>query len=282
MLALVLCPPSPVFAASVLGIQTEAAVSADDNVTRAKGDDRLSDQSLLINASKTFKLSLSRNLRLLASGVVGGEKFNHHDGLSRYFAGLQFTYQYRPSGAFDAPTFGCFFRSFREEYESDLRDGYRHAFGCTVQKPITDRIGVSVALIHNERDGKSRVFDTEDNAARVNLDYSLPPKWGTLYLGAEYHRGDVVSTARPALEFVDIADAIVRDDAFAGGRSAYRFEAGTVLTTLGYNLRLGRRQSLDFAWRRAESKSKSKPTFPGAGSVRYVDNQISLAYLLKF
>jgi hypothetical protein len=283
VLALSVCVPLPVAADQPLGIKAEAVVAIDDNVNRARGDDKISDRFLNVTLSKTFKLPLGRHARLLSRGSIGAERFDRHDDLSRYFAAVQLDLQYRPSAAFGAPTYGVFYRGARDEYESRLRDGYRHSVGVTMHKPLTDRIELFAALAHNIRDAKSTVFDTEDNAARLNLDWSVGRGRATVYAGAEYRNGESVSTAPPALDFVDIAEAIILDDAFSGPpRFAYRFEAHTILTTLGANWALGKGQSLDLSWRRVESESKSKPTYPMADEVRYFDNQLSLAYLLRF
>ena len=275
--------PSTVLAEEPLGIRIEAAFTADNNVTRARDSgDKLSDRSYSLNLSKSLNIPVSEHTRLSLLGFMGGEKFETYTGLSRYFAGIQGEFQYRPSGEFGAPTFGAFVRSSRDEYESNLRDGYRHSAGLNVHKAVTDRIDVFGAVARNIRDGKSTVFDTRDYSARLNLDYSLT-RYGTVYLGGEYRRGDVVSTARPALAFVDIAEAIVRDDAFTDTeRFAYRIQARTVLTTLGYNFAFGEGHALDFSWRWVRSTPTTEPGFATAGAIRYYVNQFTLAYLIRF
>jgi hypothetical protein len=115
----------------------------------------------------------------------------------------------------------------------------------------------------------------------VNLDYALAAK-STLYLGIEYRRGQSVSSALPELAFVDIAQAIVRDDAFDDGRGAYRLKAKTGIVTLGFSHGLKEDQSLDLSLRWVQSTALDKPTFPGAGTIRYYDTQVSVAYLLRF
>ncbi len=272
---------SPLQAAPKIAIQAEAVALFDDNVTRAKGNDKTSDISIGVNANASFPIQISRKLRMRFRGTVQAQKFNRHGGLSRYSAIAQADLQYRPSGKFSAPTYGAFVRTAVDEYESHLRDGFRHSFGVDIHKRVTDRVNVFAAMSRTVRDGKSRVFDASDYGGRLIIDYANPWYPGVLYLGGEYRRGDITSTARPALEFVDIADAIVLDDIF-DGRASYRFEANTILTTLGYSLPLSREHSLDFSWRWIESTSRSKATFAGAEKVRYVDNQVALAFLIRF
>jgi hypothetical protein len=278
-----LCAPSAARADEPLGIRVEAAVTADSNVTRAQGaGDKFSDQSFGFSLAKSHIFPVSEHTRFVALGKLGGERFGTYSGLSRTFLGLEGEYQYRPSGEFGAPTFGVFGRGYRDYYESHLRDGYRYTAGVRVLRSLTDRLDLYADLTYNRRDGRSKVFDGHDLAALVNLDFSLT-QGGTLYAGAQYRHGDIVSTARPALEFVDIAKAIVEDDVFTDTqRFAYRIEARTIVTTLGYNLALKEGHSLDFSWRWVRSRATDDPGFTGAVPVRYFVSQFSLAYLFRF
>jgi hypothetical protein len=80
---------------------------------------------------------------------------------------------------------------------------------------------------------------------------------------------------------VSIAQVFVLDDAFPGKQLyAYRYEARTWVGTVGYNLPLGPRESIDFSWRRAQATPTVRPDFDVQGSLRYVDNQYSV-FLLK-
>lgn len=273
-----LCAPSILLAAEPLDIRIEAGFTTDDNVTRARGADRLSDQSYSLNLSKSLDIPVSQHTRLLLLGFLGGEKFRAYTGLSRYFYGIQGEFQYRASGEFGSPIFGAFVRGSKDQYESDLRDGYRYSAGLTVRKPVTDRIHLFGNLAYNVRDGKSIVFDTKDWSARLNLDYALT-RSGSVYLGGEYRRGDVVSTALPSPIAEAIAEADVRDDAFTGiVRQAYRLKARTALATIGYNLAFGEGQALDVSWRWVQST----PTSAQGNSIRYFDNQFTVAYLIRF
>jgi hypothetical protein len=278
-----MCGPSALFAAQFLDFRVEAAYTYDDNVTRSEGAGNvLSDRfyTLSLNAGKSFQLT--RHTRLVAGLFLGGDGYDKYDGLSRYFGGIQGEFQYRSSGEFDAATFGLFLKGSRDQYDSELRDGYRYTAGVRVLKPLTDRLDLFAALAYNKRDGKSTVFDADDYSARLNLDYRLT-RWSTVYLGGEYRNGDVISTARPSLALVTIAEAVVRDDAFTDAeRLAYRIKADTVITTLGYNLAFGEQHSLDFSWRWVQSKAHDAPAFGAAGKPEYTVNHYSVAYLFRF
>jgi hypothetical protein len=190
--------------------------------------------------------------------------------------------QYRPSPDFGAPTFALFGRVFGQDYESDERRGYRYTIGVSAREELTDRIALFGALAYNDRQARSDVFTGRDGSARVNLDYALTPV-STFYLSGEYRHGDIVSTGTPDLSNLDVARASVIDDAFPGPvRIAYRFRGDTYLAGVGYNLAIGPRDSLDLSLHFVQSQSGTQPNFPGAGVIRYYDNQFSIVYLVRF
>ena len=259
-----------------------AGYSMDDNVTRAKsGPDKLSDDSYSVNVSKTVVNPLSEQSRLLLTGTLGGEKFHTFNGLSHALASGEAEYQYRESSDFDAPSFGVFGKLTGESYETRLRDGYRLSAGISIRQALTDRINIFGALSRNWRNATSSVFSTRDNSLRANIDYALKDDQ-TLYFGAEYRRGDIVSTGRASLENVSIAKVFAQDDAYPGGQFfSYRFGGSTLLTTLGYNLSLGNHDSVDFSWRRVRSTPGLRPSFVTSPR-NYIDNQLSAVYLMRF
>jgi hypothetical protein len=262
-------------------VQVDLGYTYDDNVTRARtGDQILADQLLGLNASAGGTLRLNDNTRVVVTGTLNGERFKTYEGLSNLSGGLQAELQYRPSAAFDAVTFGAFARGWLDNYESHLRDGSHFAVGVNAQGAVTDRIGVFGELAWNQRDAQSDVWDLHYYSARLNLDYSLGRN-GTLYLNGEYRRGNTVSDGGPTLVNVRLAQVFVLDDAFPGKQLfAYRQSARTWVSSLGYNLPLGQRASIDISWRRVQATPTDQPDFDVQGSLRYTDNQYSL-FLLK-
>lgn len=265
-----------------LNLQFDTGITSDSNVTRAKaGPDRLGDHSYSVNIAKTWDFNLTEQSRILVTGTAGGEKFHRYNGLSRVSAGVEGEYQFRRSSEFNEPTLGAFARLTADGFESDLRDGYRVAFGLNVRQALTDRIGFFGALSRNQRNAASPVFDTRDTAVRGNLDYSVNNR-STLYLSGEFRRGDFVSTGRASLENVTIAKQFTQDDAFAGGQLfSYRVDGNTALFTVGYNLTFGNKDSLDFSWRHVRSKPGLRPAFVTSPR-NYKANQWSAVYLLRF
>jgi hypothetical protein len=260
-------------------VRVEAGITFDDNINRARSDaDRLGDDVYTLNVAKGMIFPVGTNGRIVASGFVNGEKPRRILGLERASLGAQAEFQYRTSSEFGAPTFGVFAHLTFDEYHSDLRSGHRYSLGVNLRRPLTDRIDLFAALAANARDAQNDTFDGRETSARFNLDYALG-RQGTVYLGGEYRRGDVVSTGRSSPDIVAVAKTFVVDDAFASrGFLSYRIEAKTVLWTLGYNRPLGPRDSIDFSARHIYST----PTDAPASSTRYVVNQYSLAYLMRF
>jgi uncharacterized protein YhjY with autotransporter beta-barrel domain len=265
-----------------LDVQVDAGFTRDDNVTRAKaGPDKLSDGAYSVNISKTIQQELTEQSRIVLTGSLGGEKFHRYNGLSRVTGSVDAEYQYRNSSEFGDPTLGVFAKLTGEAYETSLRDGHRVSVGLSIRQPLTDRINLFGALAHNRREAQSAVFSTRDNSVRGNVDYALSND-ETIYVGAEYRRGDIVSTGRPSLENASIAKVTVQDDAYAGGQLfSYKLEGRTVLATIGYNLNFGANDSLDFSWRHVRSTPGLRPAFVTSPR-NYKANQLSVVYLLRF
>ena len=264
-------------------VQIDLGYTYDDNVTRARAADViLADQLLGLNLSAGGTLRINDNTRVVVTGMLNGERFKTYNGLSNLSGGLQAELQYRQSAAFDAVTFGAFARGWLDNYDSHLRDGSRVALGVSAQGALTDRIGVYGEFSWNQRRAQSEVWDLNYYSARLNLDYSLG-RSGTVYLNGEYRSGDTVSDGRPSIVNVSLAQVFVLDDAFPGKQLyAYRYDAHTWVGTVGYNLPLGRRASIDISWRRAQGTPTDRPDFDVQGSLRYVDNQYSLFFLKAF
>jgi hypothetical protein len=264
-------------------VHVEAGFTFDDNVTRGRvADEILSDKIYSLNLATSRTFSIDNNTRAVVTGLVNGEMFHQYTGLAHLSGGLQAEAQYRGSGDYDAVTLAVFARGWLDNYQSQLRDGGRYSVGVSARRSLTDRIDVFGELSGNWRRAQSAVWDLADYAARLSFDYSLG-RSGAFYLTGEFHRGDTVSDGRASLENLSIAEVFVLDDAFPGkGLFAYRFEANTWVGMLGYNFPLGPRDSIDFSWRRIQSTPTAQPPFESPGSLRYIDNQYSVVYLLRF
>ncbi len=265
-------------------VQVDAGYTFDSNVTRAKeSGDKRSDRSTSLNAGRnsTFTFNDYPNIRALVTYSAGGEKFQNFDGLSRASAGLQGELQYRPSSDFDAATFSLTAQATGEYFQSILRRGIRSSIGGSVRLPVTDRVSLFAALAHNERNARSDVFTSRENAARFGVDFMFSGN-ETIYWNGEFRKGHFVSSGRASLENLAIADVFVTDDSFLSTDFlTYRTKGKTVLSTLGYNRGLGERHSLDLSWRRILSTPDFRPSFVTSPR-SYVVDQYSLVYLMRF
>ncbi len=262
--------------------QAEVGYVCDDNVTRASERGiKLVDHFYSVNLSRPIIFPNADHARTLLIGAIGGEIFDRNKGLSRFTGAVHGEFQYRSSAEFGTPVFVVFARVSAEQYQSDLRDGSRYLAGISMRQTLTDRIQIFGAVAHNERNGRNVVFDNRDNSARINLDYSLGAV-GTVYMSGEYRRGDLVISG-PELWGVYNSNAYTKDDAFSGREIySFRFDGTTTFSTLGYNLGIGSRDSIDFSWRRARSSvSYVAPSWSKA-ALSYVTNQYSVAYLKRF
>jgi len=83
-----------------------------------------------------------------------------------------------------------------------------------------------------------------------------------------------------------VSKHFVWDDAFPDNNMySTRLSGSTLITTLGYNMGLGSRESLDFSWRRISSTlddaSKYELYNLGVYTSGYTTNQYSVAYLMR-
>ncbi len=261
------------------GLTFAAGITHDDNICRASdAPDKLSDNIYFLSANKSQMFPLTPHTGFKLTGFLDTEKYHTHAGLGHFSGGVQGDLLYRSSGEFGAPTYGAFVRIAGDQYESTLRSGSHGSAGLTFRKPLTDRIDLFAALAENMRRGKSDVFNTRDTSGRVNLDYALTTGQ-TLYLTGEYRKGDIVSSGQPSLSILDAATVFVRDDVFANF-FAYRMKGKTTLLTLGYNVALGPRDSVDLSWRRVQASPDFVPAY--AAPLQYTVNQMSASYLMSF
>lgn len=276
-------------------IALEAGFRWDDNVSRTGGvSPKLGDGSYFLGGGITKTMATSDHTRLRLTGALDADKFERHEGLDNVSLGFGAELQYRSDGRFETPTYGAFARVNWDEARSPMRRGHRSSIGVNVRAAMTDRIELSGVLARNYRNAASALFDTRDVSARLNADYQLDAR-GTLYLSAEHRRGDAVSSGLPMADSAAIAKVFVADDAFSrDALVGYRYAARTTIWTLGYNFRLGNRDSLDLSWRHAVASPTQAPDYTGltgypglgapgtGGGSTYAARQFALAYLMRF
>ncbi len=273
-----------VVSAQGFGGRLEADCRHDDNVNRSwnGSGDSLSDWNCRLTVGRSGTVNMSTRTRLVFSADIDAEKFRIYDGLDRMGGAATATFQFRPSGAFAAPTLSVFARVGADLYRSDLRDGYRVVVGTWIHQPLTDRVDGVAGFQVDQRHATSPVFEGRDWSGRIHLDYSVFDRH-RLYLTGEYRRGDAVSIGAPASAMLALSKSWTRDDVFTDtNRYAYRFDAATVGATLGYNWPFADRQAFDISWRWIRTRPDRTVAYPGWASVEYVVNQITVTYLWRF
>ncbi|TNF97832.1 MAG: autotransporter domain-containing protein [Gammaproteobacteria bacterium] len=265
-------------------ISLQAGYTRDDNLNRVTDDFKeLSDQIYTLNVGTRKEVPISKHTRLLVSGSLEGKRYHTYHGLDQDSIAAKAEYQYRSSGEFDAMTFGLTGSVAYDEYDSRLRSGFRYSLGINARQVLTDRISWFASLSHNKRDAENTVFDIEDDAVQLSLDYSLGRN-GAIYLTSEYRDGDTVSSTPKAVYGGNRSDL---DDVFPvfpinnNQYTASRFEAETKLWTIGYNLPIGSQDSLDFSWRYIKSTPETSAG-GNTGKSSYRTNQYSIFYLMRF
>jgi hypothetical protein len=249
----------------------ELAYTHDNNVSRGGGVYRYEDKILSATVSYTRLVPVSTRTRLLVQPLAGVRKFQDYDGLSASTAGINLQYQWRPSSGFHAPTLSLLGSWANENFNNRQRDARAWSLGVSARSLLTDRIGLSGALLRQERDAESAVFDTRINVLKLNLDYEVTRRI-TAYLGLEQHRGDTIVSAPFA---GGIGRAWEADNAFTpGGLYAYRFDGKTQLLTLGVNLARNEWHAFDVSARWIDTNA-----YPGYD---YRSRQVTLAYLGRF
>ena len=265
-----------------VNVQFELGVMRDNNATRAGfGPARIGDTASFFSVNTSLAHPLTAHTRLWATATAGAEKYRRFDGLSRVHGSGELEYQYRASSDFDAPTFGAFVKFTGEEFDSDMRDGYRVSAGLSVRQSLNDRLSYSASVSHNARRATDKVFSGSENMVRGNVDLQLSDQ-ALVYFGADYRRGDIVATGWPDGGTPNVSSVFWWDDAFAAeGMVSYRLRGSSVQLTLGLNYAIAPRHSIDFSLRHIRTGAASSPRYV-ASDLSYKSSQLSVAYLFRF
>jgi uncharacterized protein YhjY with autotransporter beta-barrel domain len=259
-----------------LPLSVQVGYNYDDNVNRAISEDsRLVDDVYVVNVGSGTTVSVSDHTQLVLRGSLEAASHMRFEGLNKRSLGVQAEYHYKTSGRFDALTYGLLTGVTFESFDSELRSGERYQVGVNVRQAYTDRLYWFVQLAHHQNNAENEVFDAKFNALKVSADFALSSN-GALYLTGEYRDGDELSSFTGAP--YPGADAVLDDVFFA--TSFARYDAKTLIWSLGYNLPLGANDSIDFSLRRVKS-TPQLPPLEGYDVSAYVTNQFSLFYLMK-
>lgn len=238
----------------------DLGVGYDDNVgNAAEGADARDSSVVSGGANLDYNRALTLNTGLLLRGGLQGEAYEAEDGLSSARVLGMARLSHRPAGGFYMPTFAGWLSAGVAEYNSAMRDGFDFRGGLFVAEPLTTAVSVRLALTATERRGDNAAFDLSTLAAGLNLDWAVTPGF-TLYTGYQFIDGDLVSTGSVPPKGSHIAGgcgsatACDPDDALEG-LFAYRIDGTTHLTSLGFNVPLSNRMSIDGQVRHASASA---------------------------
>lgn len=238
----------------------DLGVGYDDNVGNATDSDDVVDDTLIsagLNLDFHWKPTLFTSLLLRSS--LRGDGFDDADGLSSAKLVEMVRVSHRPAGGFYTPTLAAWVSAGLWEFDSAMRDGAEYRGGVYIAEPITTTISMRLGASVSERASDSYVFDLSTWAATLDFDWQVLPQL-TVYTGYQFSDGDIVSTGTALPKASHLAggcggaSACDADDAL-DGQFAYRVDAKTHVATLGFNVPLSPRFSLDVQLRHADSES---------------------------
>ncbi len=265
---------------SSTGVLVSASLLHDDNVTRTDSD-QLSDESVSLELSDGLIVPFNPYLRAILRGTLALERFDHWQGLSHADLSGSAALQYRPSAVFYAPTFEASVRVRGSDYQSSGRTGATTLTEFSVTQALTDKITAYGALTDQQRRAEAAPFAGHSDGARVHLDYALSQPL-TLYASLGHRYGDFFSSSFKDPDQLAIASAHAPDTAFgATARIAYRYKGAADIGAIGANYALSEHQSLDLSFQKVSLRPAKIP-YAGYLQATYVDQQLSLSYLVQF
>lgn len=229
--------------------------SYDDNVSRAGAPgDVKSDFVTGVDAALGYLWTIGDNRRLSVSGRIAYDRFDEFGDLSNVEAGAEAYYVIQPAPGYTAPWYELSARVARiEPGHSDIRRSTVVDAGLRAGRRLTDAVVAQLGYRYSMRRAQGAVFDTDDHALTLDLDFSLSSAMSA-YATYEFHLGDIVSTATPTRWIMAAAEASVPDEAFGripgagyGYPYAYRLDGRTHVVVAGFEFELTNHASLDLS-----------------------------------
>jgi FimV-like protein len=245
--------------ASVFRYSYDISYIDDDNVRLAQDDDDIrSDRSVSATVRAKGGTSLDSFSILNYGGSATYNKMDTFDKLDNYEIEVNTRYRFSLDSGFTAPIYTLGARVGGRDYDSKMRDATFVELTADLSKWITTTINMTTGVGLQGQESRSEVYDTSEARIFVNFDTNFS-KADLVYTTFTYITGDTVSSATPTLGIVNVADEIEPDDAFGGldsNQFAYRFEADTLVYTLGYNRIFTRDLSMDLSVRYVDSEAQ--------------------------
>lgn len=236
----------------------EAGVVHESNVGLAKlGRDRKSDTAATTSASAGHVFALTDRYTATVTGDAAGIAWDRLGGLSNVSFGTTAAFRGKFGVGPQAPWLRLFGSGARQEYDLDVRDGWRYRLGAGLGTRWGERWDVSAEYAFEQRvadHGKvvSRrlpgdAFDVESQTWSVRADV-LVTETVSVFAGYALREGEVVSTTQRNAEIVLASKALTADPAFGSRFVAYRLDATTHVFSAGLTVVLGRRWSANVGY----------------------------------
>lgn len=239
-------------------VDFEATLGFDDNVTRAADDiDIENDSFFTLAGTGGYVLHEGRFGTLVGKILLQGNKFSRFDGLSNVVAAGKLNYTFGFGSGFNSPWYALDIEYGVAEFKSFQRDSNITRASITMGMQVDDVTSMRLGFSYKDRDAESRVFDTQNAAFFINLDWAVVKKH-IVYLTFKYDQGDIFSSIASGTADFEVIQAsdpnIVEDDVFIG-KTTYRLDGTTQFLTLGYNWVQDLHSSFDFSARYLESEA---------------------------
>jgi hypothetical protein len=250
--------------------EIETGVLHDTNLSRSE-DDRAEDGILRLDGAVGQAIPIGRDGAFIWKGSIAADLPADLEALRRFAPALSLSYRRKVRLGQDAPFVGAAIFARRDDYESELRDGW--GMGVSVRAGRRwPAVLLEGEIGWERRTADADPFDQEAWSGALRADWPLP--WFALHGGYEFRWGDVTSTAFPDPEILAAATARAPDPAFGPGRVAYRLDASAHALEVGLRRDLPHAMAVDLSYRFERTFADDQIT--------YDDQRLSGSYRIRF
>lgn len=232
----------------------------ESNVSLGRhGRDTQSDTALETSVSAGASTVVGDRHTASLTGDVAGTAWSRLWGLNNVSIGLSPAWKTKLGLGAAAPWIRLAGSVAHQQYDDDIRDGWRYRLGPSAGKRFADRWDVRAEYVYEERiaDRVKRVssrlpgdvFDLTSHTFAVRTDV-LWTELVSVSGGYAWRDGEVVSTTRRNPEIVSASTAITRDRTFGSNRFAYKIDATVHILSVGMSVVLTRQSSFTLGYER--------------------------------
>jgi hypothetical protein len=239
-------------------LDADVGVVHETNVGLAQRDrDIKNDTALTTSVSGGVAMPLGEWSTASLTADVDGAAYERLGGLSHLSLGLGTALKGKLGLGAAAPWVRLWGSGARQEYEEDVRDGWRYALGLDVGTRLGERWDLRAGYAFDERiadHGRALsrrlpgdAFDTAGHTFTLRADF-LYSEAVSLFAGYAVRDGEVVATTRRNEAIVAASTALTADPAFGRDFVAYKIEATVHSLSAGLSFALGAQTSLNVSY----------------------------------